>query len=182
MPRKKPDTDRPAQAYYYAGGTKVYLTPADDLVALDSESLQQAGIGEGSDGAVRSLSSKVKLVDRARVGTSAGHGGRALVDRYPVFRSHGVVMVVLPEIRVEESRPHQKKRLEDWLRVHAAGAVIERKSDDQLVLTPASGDGSDALDLANALAEQVEPEMAQVRFLRVTPAPGEQAKARPGSR
>jgi hypothetical protein len=165
-------------AYYYAGGEKVELTRADDLVAVDERALANAGLPEAIGAAVhkvmRSLSAGVGLVDCAKLGGDVAEVVRALQAAkvtFPVFRSHGAVIVALPEVRVEETRGPKQKRLADWLASHTDDAVVKSRREDQLVLEPASGYGGDALALANRLTEQVGPEMAQVRFLRVTPRP-----------
>jgi hypothetical protein len=77
--------------------------------------------------------------------------------------------VVLPEVRVEESRGAKRKHLADWLESHAQETVVTSRSADRFVLQPKSGYGGDALTLANQLTEQVGPELAQARFLRLLP-------------
>jgi hypothetical protein len=160
--------------YYYAGGKKITLAPADDLIAVDMRALS-AGLPAAVRDSVRPLSGEVGLINRADLGSDAAATIQALKATgatYPVFRAGGAVIVVLPEVRVEESRPGAKqKHLADWLASHSHEAVVKSRDQERLVLEPASGYGGDALKLANKLAEQVGPQMAQARFLRITPGP-----------
>jgi len=171
---KDPTTSR----YYYAGGEKVALAPADDLFAVDERALSSAAMPAAVESALRksvqSLSGGVGLVNRADLGLHANAAVQALEAAgatHPVYRSQGAVVVVLPEVRVEESRGPKRKHLTDWLASHATETVVTSRSEDRFVLQPKSGQGGDALTLANQLTEQVGPELAQARFLRVVPRP-----------
>ena len=164
--------------YYYAGGKKVELIPADDLIAIDEQALESASLSEAVRAALRKamrpLSGGVGLVDRAELkddGAEVVQALQAASATHPVFRSHGSVVVVLPEVRVEESRGAEQARIAEWLASHATETVVKSRDEDRLVFQPKSGYGGDALDLANKLTEQVGPEMAQARFLRITPRP-----------
>jgi hypothetical protein len=164
--------------YYYAGGKKITLAPADDLIAVDMRALS-AGLPKLIEAAlrksIRPLSGEVGLINRADLGS----GAAAIIDAlekagatHPVFRVGETVLIVLPEVRVEESRPGAKqKSLSNWLASHSHEAVVKSRDHERVVLEPASGYGGDALTLANQLAEQVGPEMAQARFLRIMPGP-----------
>ena len=77
----------------------------------------------------------------------------------------------MPEVRVEESRPTKQKRLEEWITSHSEQALVRSRHEGQIVLEPVSGQGEDALAMANALMEEMNPEMAQARFVRVLPRP-----------
>ncbi|HVK12653.1 MAG TPA: hypothetical protein VM597_28140 [Gemmataceae bacterium] len=158
-----------AASYYYAGGKKIELAPADDLVALDGRGLAKvsAEAREVVERAGRPLSEGIHLVEKAFLGDDAEVAAAGRL--YPVFRSRGAVIVALPEVRIEDSRVGYQKKIGSWLRSHAGEAVVEKHSADRVDVRPASG--GDALGIANALAEEVGPEMAQVRFLRVTGRP-----------
>jgi hypothetical protein len=164
--------------YYYADGKKVALAPADDLIAVDTRTLNATlpkPLAATVRKSVRPLAGGIGLINRSALGSGAAATIQALVTAgatHPVFRAGGALLVVLPEVRVEESRPGAKqKHLADWLASHSHEAVVKSRDQERLVLEPASGYGGDALTLANQLAEQVGPEMAQARFLRVTPGP-----------
>ncbi len=88
-----------------------------------------------------------------------------------VYRVGDTIVVVMPEVRVEESRPQHLRKLEAWLAEHKASVEVVSQTDERLVLRPLSMRGSDALDIANALHEEIEPEMAQARFIRLTGKP-----------
>jgi hypothetical protein len=158
----------PAGLYYYAGGEKIQLTPADDLFAVDGPDTRSADRASSSIG--RALTDGLRLVTKDELGDAVkGMGGSRL--KYPVFRSHGAIVVALPEVRVEESRKSHRAKLHKWLAEHRNDVMVVSRGDDRVVLKPVSGSGQDALAIANDLAEQVGPEMAQARFIRVTPRP-----------
>src|SRR5688572_19268632 len=140
----------PADAYYYAGGKRVDLAPAADLVAVPAGG------------------TSVRVLKKDELGAAAG----AAKSLYPVFRAHGAVMVALPEVRVEESRPAQWAKIDKWLEAHRDRVEVVSRDDDRVVLRPVSGSGEDALAIANELNEQVGPEMAQANFQRIVPRPG----------
>jgi hypothetical protein len=149
-------------AYYYTGGTKIRLAPADDLYAVGHD--KAVGVAGGMVG--RSLGGGLRLVTRAQLGAAA-----AAKPTYPVYRAQGATLVVLPEVRVEESRAAQRAELDRWLAAHGESVAVVSRDDDRVVLRPVSGSGEDALAIANDLAEEVGPELAQARFIRVVPRP-----------
>jgi hypothetical protein len=158
----------PAGPYYYAGGEKIKLTPADDLLAVEAHDMRSLAGASSSVG--RALRDGLRLVTKDELGDAAeGLGGPK--PKYPVFRSHGGIVVALPEVRVEESRKAYQAKLDKWLAEHGDNVMVVSRSDDRMVLEPVSGSGEDALAIANDLAEEVDPEIAQARFIRVTPRP-----------
>ena len=86
---------------------------------------------------------------------------------HPVFQSKGALLIALPEVRVEESSSQRRCALLRWIREHTDIAEIVANDGDKIVLRPTSGQGADAITLANQLVEQIGPELAQPRFLRV---------------
>jgi hypothetical protein len=166
------------EAYYYAGGERIDLTPAADLLAVDEEKLSGKEVSESVRSAVekaaRSRMSGIALVHRADLGDRAAAVEEALTRAgalQPVFQAGGATLVALPEVRVEETRAGTQRRLERWLESHAESATVESRGEERIVLKAASGYGGDALKIANELAEAVGPEMAQPRFLRLTAKP-----------
>jgi hypothetical protein len=153
--------------YYYAGGAKVELTPADDLFAVESNDKQS--VAAASQPLGRALTDSLRLVTKDEL--PAAKGMDRSKPKYPVFRSHGAIVVALPEVRVEESRKAHWAKLDKWLAEHSDVVTVVSRDDDRVVLRPVSGSGEDALTIANDLAEEIGPEMAQARFIRVTPRP-----------
>jgi porphobilinogen deaminase len=86
---------------------------------------------------------------------------------HPVFQSQGAILIALPEVRVEESSSQRRRALLRWIREHAEVAEIVDNTGEKIALRPTSGQGADAITLANQLVEQIGPELAQPRFLRV---------------
>ena len=87
-----------------------------------------------------------------------------------MFRAQGAILVALPEVRVEESSTQRQRALHRWIRQHGDEAELIEDNGAKILLRPTSGHGADAIALANHLTEQVGPEMAQARFLRVVDA------------
>src|SRR5688572_20185486 len=99
----------PAGAYYYAGGEKIELTPADDLFAVEGDAMEGVAASVG-----RALTDGLRLVTKDELGPAAASVSRSK-PTYPVFRSHGATLVVLPEVRVEESRKSHWAKIDKWL-------------------------------------------------------------------
>jgi hypothetical protein len=163
--------DPPSGDYYYASGKAVRLTPDEEWIAVDtrrSEAVDAAGdLKALLRDASRTLRGDLVLVRRKALSSRQFD---ALVREgaiHPVFRAEGAMLVTLPEVRVEESSPERRQAIHRWLRQHARDAEIVEDRGDRIVLRPTSGCGQDALALANHLTEQVGPEMAQPRFLRI---------------
>lgn len=159
----------PAGTYYYAGKEKILLTPADDLFAVEGDDVR--GVDGASQPVGRALTGGLRLITRDELGDTAKALGGSK-PKYPVFRSHGAIVVALPEVRVEESRTAHWAKLSKWLTEHGDEVTVVSSDGDRVVLKPVSGSGVDALTIANDLAKAVGPEMAQARFIRVTPRPG----------
>ncbi len=147
--------------YYYAGGNRIPLVLASDLFVTD----QQDFVSGSDPGGSQALPGDLRLV---RVDGSALPQGK---QKFPVFRAQGATLVALPEIRVEEGREEKRHQLQQWAEDHSQRVAIEQQDEDRFVLTPTSGSGGDALKIANELAEDLQLEMAQARFLRITPRP-----------
>jgi hypothetical protein len=166
------------RCYYYAGGERVDLEPADDLFAVGGGTASvAAAIPEAASAAGQPLTGGIRLLTREELGDAAAAGAGSDPE-FPVFRSHGAIMVALPEVRVEESRKAHRARLRKWLADHSRDVAVvggnggdRDDGDERWVLRPVSGKGADALALANQLAEQVGPQVAQPRFIRVVPRP-----------
>lgn len=162
--------------YYYAGGERVELVRDDALLAFDGESLHESSLDEHVRtlvvSASRPVSSGIRIVDRAALPASAVQQLEKAGVLQPVFRCQGAILIVLPEVRVEESRAGgPQRKLVEWLEGHTNEVSVESDEDGRTTLRPRSGSGGDALQIANALAEKVEPELAQARFLRIVPRP-----------
>jgi hypothetical protein len=85
----------------------------------------------------------------------------------PVFESHGTTIVVLPEVRVEESRGAKKlATIRHWLASRAADVDVA-EADGRFEIHLRSNKGVDALILANQISEELAPEMVQPRFVRL---------------
>jgi hypothetical protein len=88
------------------------------------------------------------------------------------------MLVALPEVRVEESRPEQLQRLRDWLKSQGRRIEVSESGNGRLTLRPSSGDAEEALEIANALQEEITPELAEARFIRSVASPDLEFKQR----
>ena len=148
-------------AYYYYAGKKIKLAPAHGMFVVDGSDVGQ----ELTDG--------LRLVTAAQLKDHAADG-----KKFPVFKLDDSFVVAMPEVRVEESRPKQLAILHKWLTAHKKVVEVVSRSGDRVVLKPVSGFGGDALAIANGLTEEVGPEMAQPRFVRLAPRPGVYTESR----
>ncbi|MEW4527627.1 MAG: hypothetical protein ACF8PG_00435 [Maioricimonas sp. JB045] len=161
--------------YYYANGRRVPLVRSRELVAIEDRAPEACGLDDTEcarlKSASRPLRGGVSLIEREKLGDQLEQQLDSRQLLHPVFEAEGALLVPLPEIRIEESRPEQCEQLEVWLKEHAAAAKVVKRRPGRMVLEPTSGDAEAALDLANKVHEQVDPEMAQTRFIRVVPSP-----------
>jgi hypothetical protein len=165
--------------YFYAAGRRVMLTVESSLWALDTEALAVAMIADAIRQRIladaRLLRGKYVLAHVPSVALEPLRAARA-VQR--VYRSADAVLVALPEVRVEERRPEKLKLLRAWLDSRRHRIEVSETEGGRLTLRPASGDAVEALEIANALQEEISPEIAQARFIRTIESPDLKLKAR----
>jgi hypothetical protein len=160
--------------YYYAGGRRLPLTPDKEWLVVDAQHLH-GEVPEAVQAELRQVAQPLydgmRLVHREALSPSTTHFLEEAEALYPVFRAAGALVVALPEVRVEEHRPPQQERLREWLEQNPWAARISSQNTRGMVLTPVSGQGTDAVTLANRLTEEIAPEMAQANLLRIVPRP-----------
>jgi hypothetical protein len=165
--------------YFYAAGKRVTLKVESSLWALDTEALAAAIIGDTIRQRIladaRQLRGKYVL---AHVPSAALEPLRAARAVQVVYRSADAVLVALPEVRVEERRPEKLRRLRAWIESRRQQIEVSETEDGRLTLRPASGDAVEALEIANALQEEITPELAETRFIRSIESPDLKLKAR----
>jgi hypothetical protein len=165
--------------YFYADGKRVTLEVESSLWALDTEALAAAMIADSMRERIladaRRLRGKYVL---AHVPSAALASLRAAHAVQPVYRSADVMLVALPEVRVEESRPEKLRLLRAWLESRRPRIDVSEGEAGRLTLRPSSGDAVEALEIANALQEEITPELAEARFIRSVPSPDLRLKAR----
>jgi hypothetical protein len=164
-----------ADFYYYANGELIQLTPETELLAVDEQHLTEAALPEAVREEVRKAAKPLRAgIQLVRLGALSPQVEAILKESkalQPVFRAEGALLVVLPEVRVEETRPKERARLVKWIESHTEQLSVHSERDGRFVLAPASGHGEDALNMARQLNEEVEPELAQPRFVRVVQHP-----------
>ena len=155
-------------SYYWAGGRKIALQPADEVVVdLDADTPARTGQAVAELRAKgRPLTRGLVMVSRADAEEAIGDATTSAPGVHSVYRTDdGTLLAVLPEVRVEGS-PEVLSSLGD-----RSGAHVTERNADRVVLRPDSGRGEDALALANELAEEGGAEVSQARFLRVVHRP-----------
>lgn len=164
-------------SYYYADGRRIALVPSKRLLAIDKNALGSAGLDLKVRAAVekhaKDVTKDLKLVERSALENNGdieqvlGAAGAL----QPVFDVAGATLIALPEVRVEGVSSREKQSFDAWLTQHKDQAIVQRQSEGRFTIRPASGYGGDALRIANSLAEQFQPALAQPRFVRITDKP-----------
>jgi hypothetical protein len=157
--------------YYYASGHPVDLTLDADWLAVDTRKLKAAGVSARLQAALlkdsRPLRGDLVLVKRQAIPAKPLDALTLQGAVHPVFRAEGAFLIALPEVRVEEPSTQRQRAVHRWVRQHGDEAELVEDNGEQMLLRPTSGRGTDAITLANHLTEQIGPEMAQARFVRV---------------
>ncbi|WP_326535893.1 hypothetical protein [Pseudorhodoferax sp.] len=160
--------------YYYAGGAKVEIEQDDEHIGVDRKAVPAELLGRLSaafEGAPQQPGG-MAIAPKAAI----GQRNMALLKKagalHPVFRRHGAMLVPLPEIRVEFDGKAQRKSVDKVLAQADQRMLVTEASDERMVLAPASGSATDALQMANDIYERAHPAAAAVRFLQFVPRPG----------
>lgn len=162
------------KCYYYADGRRVTLTLDREWVAVEAQRIPDGApttVQDEVQHEAQPLYAGIQLVRQTALSPATTHFLRQMGVLQPVFRAAGALLIALPEVRVEEERPDYQKRLQEWLALHPEEARIRSQDARGMTLEPPSGQGTDAIMLANRLTEEVAPEMAQANFLRIVPRP-----------
>jgi len=164
--------------YYIAGGEKIPLEVDEGLVAVDTASSALRASLKGKDRSELArhgtdLAKGVVLVDREGLPERLQHVLTGKEGMLPVYRHGSSLIVVMPEVRVEDESEGATDRLHKFLAGSGVPASeIVEAGEGRFVIKPRSGKGEDALELANAIAEKLEPAVSQARFLRIVRRPG----------
>ncbi len=161
-------------AYYYASGQRVELERDDEHVAVDRNAATRAGLERqiASAPGVAGQRGPVIVTPRDALDKDALASLREAGALQPVYRRNRAIMVALPEVRVEFDNKQQRQKVLKVLAEHKLPphSIVEQ-SDDRLVIRADSGNGDDALTIANAIYEQAHPPSASVRFVQFVPKP-----------
>ena len=162
-------------AYYYAGGRKVELESDAEHVAVDQRAAERAGLAAQVKTASEDMPRQgggVVLAPRSALDPKTIARLREAGALQPVYRHNRAVMVALPEVRVEFDTPAQRRAVLDVLaESQTVPHNISDSTDDGLIVRPASGNGDDALRIANEIYERARPAAASVRFIQFVPRP-----------
>lgn len=161
-------------SYYYANGEKIHIERDAARIAVDLSQVKPVSAAVREFVAQRkrdkTLYRSITLVKRAAVPKEVLSQLERQAALYPVYRYGRAILVALPEVRVEVSEP-QKESIRTLASQGPVRAAIKEEQNDRMVLRPVSGNGADAITLANTLHETIHPKMAQARFVRIVPKP-----------
>jgi len=165
-------TKKPKKLYYYAGGKRVPLEPATDLVAVDDTRLaERLPDLLASDTALRSgtpLRGGIRLIQRDHLAADTLDRLQRAGVTQPVFRQAGATLVAMPEIRIEDDEA-KLAGIREFVADKAQ--PITGDAEGRLTLHPLSDDGRDAVTLANELVEHYQLNSVSPRFLHVVSGP-----------
>jgi hypothetical protein len=159
--------------YYWAGGRKVPLS-SDPHFAVDKTSAQMQGLWDGelasaADTAGHHIGDGLVMLPKDAVSSDL----RGQLDQTgasaPVYRAGEALIAVLPQVRVEVTPDTSTSDVRGAIADIDAHASVTEPAPGRLVVTPSSGRGADALELANQIVERLRPEAAQARFVRIMP-------------
>jgi hypothetical protein len=160
-------------AYYWAAGQKVALA-ADSRIAVDETRAREHGLwGEELSTAAQSAGHTVGNGIILLPASSVSGPLREQLDQTgasaPVYRADDSLIVVRPEVRMETAPATSASDVRTAIGGIDANASVQEPQPGRFVVKPSSGRGADALKIANRLAEQLQPDVAQARFVRITP-------------
>jgi hypothetical protein len=160
--------------YYWAGGHKVPLT-IDPHIAVDQSTAQMQGLWDGelasaADTAGHQIGDGLVMLPKDAVSSKL----RGRLDETgasaPMYRADEALIAVLPQVRVDVAGDTSASDVRGAIAEIDSDASVTEPTPGRFVVTPSSGRGADALDLANHIVEQLRPGAAQARFVRIMPA------------
>jgi hypothetical protein len=157
-------------AYYYASGKRVELDADPDHVAIDPNAAARAGVDRSEIPAAHTASGVIVAV-RSAVPAAALERLRKAGALQPVYMRNRALVIPLPEVRIEVDTREQHAAVMKALNDAGASYEIADQSGERIVVKPKSGDGADALKIANHVYEQAKPAAASVRFVQFVPKP-----------
>lgn len=156
--------------YYYAGGRRVAIAKDARRLAVDRPRARAAGLGPAVEGLpARQLPGEVLLIERSAIEESLLRKLRNAGALRSVYRREAALLVPLPEIRVELDDARQREAVMRSLASAPYAANVTEPVENWLLVTPKSGSGEEAIDIANHLHETARPGAASVRFLQLLP-------------
>ena len=161
--------------YYYAGGRRISLKRDDDLVAFNQAAAASSGVDVRTLNAASGLrrgAEGVFVAPRASLPDEQIASLRRKGSLLPVFRRDRVILVALPEVRVEFDDAQERNAVKALLASTAVKVSVTQDVDDLLVLRPSSGNADEALRLANRIYECAKPAASSIRFIQFVPKPG----------
>lgn len=157
-------------AYYYASGERVELDQDLDHVAVDERAASKAGV-EIPASATAQAAGGVVVTARAAMADAALDTLRKAGALQPVYKRARALVIALPEVRIEVDNPRQRAAVMKVLAEMGESHTIADESSERIVVKPSSGQGADALKIANHVYERAKPAAASVRFVQFVPKP-----------
>lgn len=158
-------------SFYYADGKKIELNLVSDKIAVQADELQGDSVWSSARDTAESLMGGYSLIDVRSLEPVVVQKGLESGQAQPVYEAEGCLIVVLPEIRIEESRsPATVASVRKYLEDHC-DEILVQELEQRFTLKLKSNRGDAALNMANEIVQQVAPEMAQARFIRLMKRP-----------
>lgn len=161
-------------SYYWSAGQRIALKASHEVL-VDLDAAARLGLEDRHIQRLRAegrrLTSSTVLLPERDLPTPTSDSKWISRAVHPVFRTEdGTLLAVLPEVRVE-AKPRKLAGVTRLVTRTEQTATIKEERSGRLVLEPISGNGLDALALANTVFERYHPDLAQARFIRVTKRP-----------
>ena len=153
---------------YYANHKPVVLEMDDEFLAFDMDDIEhptaefERFVEEHAEPLRRTVYVVPidELTDEARNIIKKNSAGRT------VFRLGDQLVIVLPEIRVEDEDDLLESKLAGWVKQHKELAQTKKDPRGRTIIEPINKSGSDALEIARSLVEDLKVESAQPRMVQ----------------
>lgn len=159
------------ETYYYSQKKRVPLIKTDEFVAVDVGLLNENKAARKVSHFVEEFGEHLRrshyLVRQDQLEDNVVEVLETASAAQPVFRSGEHLVVVLPEIRVHESRADKMLELKSWIGKHEKETEVVKIIGSRMTLRPRSNSGADALQLANLIHEEVGVEAAEPRMIQL---------------
>ena len=156
----------PPDAYYYADGQRVLLQADPHHAAYDlQDSRQQRAQAAGG----RMLNAHVWLVALNTDDSESSMPASPPAQRLPVFRSGAMLLVALPEVRIEDDDPAHLLAVQHWLAADHQRAALLAHQPGRMTLQAGPALAHDGVTLARLVVEVCGVRSASPRLLRVSP-------------
>lgn len=167
------------ELYYYANNEQVNLELEHAVIAFDLDEIKRPS--RVFQNFVRQhaeqLRKSVYIVNRDDLPKEIAKIIEANQAERPVYRAGNTVVIVLPEVRVEDDSQGNLERLvSEWVKKNDSLACIKEDIRGRVVVEPVVKSGDDALRIASRLVEDLKIQSAQPRMIQKIQSPRPSAR------